>query len=183
MTMSDRIAVINHGSVAQIGTPQEIYERPASLFVADFIGSSNILRGRVEEIGGAWVMVRLAEGELVRAARDADAPAAGAISVIVRPDHMEILADPAAGRGMNILAGRVTKVSFLGTHLQVSVMAGRQTTLTLMRPIWDSDRESPPPAVDSDVWVAWAPHRSLCFGGEDPQVEEEPSAGGNQNRR
>jgi spermidine/putrescine transport system ATP-binding protein len=172
MTMSDRIAVMNHGSVAQIGAPQEIYERPANLFVADFIGSSNILRGRVEEIGSAWVMVRLAEGDLVRVARDVDVPASGAVSVVVRPDHMEILADPAAGRGMNILAGRVTKVSFLGTHLQVSVTAGRQTALTLMRPIWDSERESPAPAVDSEVWLAWAPDRSLCFGGEDPPSRE-----------
>ena len=49
MTMSDRIAVMNHGRVEQVGTPEDVYNRPANLFVADFIGSSNILRGTLLE--------------------------------------------------------------------------------------------------------------------------------------
>jgi ABC-type Fe3+/spermidine/putrescine transport system ATPase subunit len=172
MTMSDRIAVMNRGSIAQFGTPQEIYERPASLFVADFIGSSNILRGRIEASAGPWTMVRLADGALVRTPRGPGTPTAGPVSVVVRPDHMMILTDPAAGREMNLLAGRVTKVSFLGTHLQISISVGRQTALTVTRPLSESERGTPPPRVDSDISIAWAPDRSLCFEETDSQIEK-----------
>ena len=66
MTMSDRIAVMNRGTVAQVGTPQEIYERPSSLFVADFIGASNVFSGRVVGSIGQWAIVRLDIGQDVR---------------------------------------------------------------------------------------------------------------------
>jgi len=160
MTMSDRIAVMNRGAIAQIGTPQEIYERPASLFVADFIGSSNILPGRVKEVRGPWMTVRLDEGALVRVPSAAGAPAGEPVSVVVRPDHMTILADPAEGRDMNRLVGRVTKVSFLGTHLQVSIIVGGPTALTVTTPLAEAERQGPP-GVGSEISIAWAPQRSL----------------------
>ena len=60
LTMSDRIAVMHAGRVEQVGTPEELYERPATRFVADFIGSTNLLRGVVEADGS----IRLSSGEL-----------------------------------------------------------------------------------------------------------------------
>ena len=67
MTMSDRIAVMNHGRVEQVGSPQEVYERPANLFVADFIGSSNILLGTLLGDTGAMATVRLDSGAVASA--------------------------------------------------------------------------------------------------------------------
>ena len=73
LTMSDRIAVMHAGKVEQLGTPEELYERPATRFVADFIGSTNLLRGRVE--GDGWV--RLDSGDRATVAHDGIAPGHG----------------------------------------------------------------------------------------------------------
>ena len=66
LALSDRIAVLSHGRIEQIGTPAEIYERPASAFVAEFIGSSNMLRGRIVERGEAGTIVATETGLRLR---------------------------------------------------------------------------------------------------------------------
>ena len=63
LTMSDRIAVMNHGKVEQVGMPEELYDRPASRFVADFMGTTNLLAGTVETVGDGLVAIRLAGGD------------------------------------------------------------------------------------------------------------------------
>src|SRR4051795_5042742 len=86
LAMSDRIAVMNHGKVEQLGSPREIYERPATAFVADFIGSLNTLQLTIDELVGGYCVSRVAENDRVIA------PAAGrrpgdAVRVAVRPEH------------------------------------------------------------------------------------------------
>src|SRR5262245_42299173 len=91
MTMSDRIAVMNRGSVMQVGTPQQIYEHPSSLFVADFIGSSNVFTGELSGTAGPLCEVTLAPGHVIRV--PAPTTARGRrVSVVVRPDHMGLAA-------------------------------------------------------------------------------------------
>ncbi len=119
MTMSDRIAVMDRGRVVQVGSPQSIYETPASRFVADFIGSSNVLPGRVVGVGEV-AAVELAGGERVRIPRAPGLLTGLTASVVVRPDRMEVT-DVAVPEGWNALGGRVVKVSYLGTHLQIVV--------------------------------------------------------------
>ena len=70
LTMSDRIAVMNHGRVEQLGTPEELYERPRTRFVADFIGTTNLLAGSVElTAGSGTALIRLGSGDRVRGRR------------------------------------------------------------------------------------------------------------------
>src|SRR5262249_10123539 len=90
MTMSDRIAGMNHGGVEQVGSPQQVYERPANLFVADFIGSSNILLGTVTEADGAWVIIRLHAGGAARAASAWAARPGQKVAVSIRPDDLHL---------------------------------------------------------------------------------------------
>lgn len=71
LTMSDRIAVFNHGKIEHIGTPAEIYDRPRTRFVAEFIGETNMLAGQVESVAGDTAQVRLASGQQVRVAASA----------------------------------------------------------------------------------------------------------------
>jgi spermidine/putrescine transport system ATP-binding protein len=157
MTMSDRIAVMDHGMVAQVGSPQDIYDRPETLFVADFIGSSNILKGEItgrDQIAGT---VRLSEGSMVQVPSPGEAPGRP-VAVVVRPDHMRLA--EARRPGENSVAGKVTKVSYLGTHRQVAVLIGGGSEITV-RQLLDAGETVPDPG--GEVLVCWPVARSLCF--------------------
>ena len=131
MTMSDRIAVMNRGTVAQVGTPQEIYERPSSLFVADFIGASNVFSGRVVGSIGQWSIVRLDLGQDVRVPASV-AQNGSQAWVVVRPDHMQLADTAPASSDLNAIAGAVKNVSFLGTHLQYAIATPRGIEITVI---------------------------------------------------
>jgi spermidine/putrescine transport system ATP-binding protein len=98
LTMSDRIAVMNHGRVEQVGTPEEIYHRPSTVFVAGFIGTANLLPGTVTEARAGSVGVRLAGGGHVEAKPGPVSFAPGdAVYVMVRPERVHLrLDDPGA---------------------------------------------------------------------------------------
>jgi spermidine/putrescine transport system ATP-binding protein len=163
MTMSDRIAVMSRGAIAQIGTPQEIYEHPASLFVADFIGTSNILLGELVGMQGAVGFVRLDGGTAIRASSHVDLPLSSRVAVVVRPDHMTLSRVETTSADINSMSGRISKVSFLGTHLQLSVRVKSQKELTVVRPLASPAADDAPLDVGAPVIVAWPASRSLCF--------------------
>ena len=94
--MSDRIAVMNGGRVEQVGTPREIYERPATPFVADFIGSLNALELRVDELVGGFAVMRSASSERVVVPAARDVSAGETLRVAVRPERVAS-ARPASG--------------------------------------------------------------------------------------
>jgi ABC-type Fe3+/spermidine/putrescine transport system ATPase subunit len=91
LVMSDRIAVMNAGRILQIGSPHEVFERPASLFVANFIGASNELDGAVDGSGDDGLAIILDSGEHL-AARSPIGSCSGAVRVIVRPEHVRVIA-------------------------------------------------------------------------------------------
>src|SRR5258707_9813394 len=93
MTMSDRSAVMNRGAIVQVGTPQQIYEHPVSLFVADFIGSSNILVGELAATAGPFAEVGLGAGQAIRVPRPA-APEAGRHAIRGMPPQMGLSTTP-----------------------------------------------------------------------------------------
>jgi spermidine/putrescine transport system ATP-binding protein len=91
LTMADRIAVMSAGKALQVGPPDEVYERPSSRFVADFIGETNFIDGVLEAREGALGIVRLPDGRTLRAPlRDPDAAVAGAVAVAVRPEKIDL---------------------------------------------------------------------------------------------
>jgi spermidine/putrescine transport system ATP-binding protein len=95
LTMSDRIAVMNHGKVLQIGRPEEIYDSPATRFVADFIGETNFLKGKLESKDGTCATVRLDDSIVIKAVMgEADiGTAIGTdVTVAVRPEKINIFA-------------------------------------------------------------------------------------------
>ncbi|HXF98783.1 MAG TPA: ABC transporter ATP-binding protein [Gaiellaceae bacterium] len=112
MTMADVIAVLNRGRIEQLGRPQELYERPATAFVAGFLGVSNLLPGTVEGPDA----VRLESGELVRAPVDGRS---GQVAVGVRPEKIVL----GEGGGENRLEGTVADTAFLGVGTQLVVRA------------------------------------------------------------
>src|SRR3954464_2359900 len=89
LAMSNRVAVMRDGNLEQIGTPREVYEKPSSRFVADFIGTSNFLDGSVEGREGGAYTVRTAEG-LLRVPSDDEFAVGAEVVVAARPEHIEI---------------------------------------------------------------------------------------------
>ncbi|MCC7271578.1 MAG: ABC transporter ATP-binding protein [Alphaproteobacteria bacterium] len=112
LVMSDRIAVMDHGKLEQVGLPRDIYESPASPLVADFVGESNILAGTVEA-GGADPTVRLDLGPVVRVAADGPRPETGRkVRILLRPERLFDAATDAAPD--NRIAGTVAESIYLG---------------------------------------------------------------------
>jgi len=115
MTMSTRIAVMNHGKIVQVGTPNEIYEYPQSRFVADFIGSVNLFTGRLKEDHADHAVVECAEAGADLVVGHAAGYSLGAhLSVAVRPEKLRLAKADEAFDLPNRITGRVRDVAYLG---------------------------------------------------------------------
>jgi spermidine/putrescine ABC transporter ATP-binding subunit len=126
LVLSDRIAVLSHGRIEQIGTPAEIYERPATAFVAEFIGSSNLFPARIVEQNGAGVLVETEAG--LRLTCRADGDGGAEVSVLLRPERIRV--QPAGtGAGTNCFAARVIEVTYLGEDLHLGLELARGQVL------------------------------------------------------
>ncbi len=122
LTMSDRIAVMSEGRVEQIGTPEEIYNSPGSLFVAGFIGSANLLPGTVVGSDANDVVVALASGANVRARTSEQRSDGSQVSVMLRPERLIAAIEPRSdGRSIE---GHVTDVVFQGATARLNVRLG-----------------------------------------------------------
>ncbi len=115
-TTSDRMAVLDGGVIQQIGTPQELYDRPANLFVARFLGTANILEGRVES-DASGMRFRTATGDMLALPHGRDL--AGS-NIVLRPQNISIQREP----GPNALSGKVLHREFLGSQIRYLVAAG-----------------------------------------------------------
>ena len=110
LTMSDRIAVMDRGRILQVGSPNDIYDRPAHRFVADFIGDTNFLEAELIETGEDGAVVRLASGKTLKTG-PTDARVNSAVSITVRPEQAVLIEDLGAAD----LQGTVTDVMYSGT--------------------------------------------------------------------
>ncbi|QUS37191.1 ABC transporter ATP-binding protein [Falsirhodobacter algicola] len=123
LRLSDRIAVFNRGRIEQIGTGPELYARPATRFVADFVGDSAFLPGRLESVAGGTAALRFADGTLVRGVPLHGTPGAdGAAELMLRPERAEL--STAAGADGASLPVTVEDITFLGNNTAVAVRTG-----------------------------------------------------------
>ena len=124
LTMSDRVAVMRVGEILQIGSPQDIYNRPNNRFVADFIGESNFLEVQLLSRNGSTAKVRFANGTELDATLPSTDVTAGSITVIVRPEHTRLTADKSAGH----LQGVVNDAVYFGTdtHYYLTLDSGEE---------------------------------------------------------
>ena len=125
LTMSDRLAVMRDGRIEQIGAPSEVYERPASTYVADFLGVSNLMSATI--VGHDRTTARIQLGERVVEAEAASVPRIGSVSVSIRPERIE-LCDPSRP-APNLVPGRVERVVYAGPLIQVLVDLGAPGTV------------------------------------------------------
>jgi len=92
MTMADRIAVMDQGKVLQVGTPEEIYETPATQFVADFIGETNFIKGNVLSSNGKYITVKLDESTTMKAVSDQPVSENQEVVIALRPEKINVFA-------------------------------------------------------------------------------------------
>jgi len=152
LAMSDRIAVMNAGRVEQVGGPREIYEKPATAFVADFIGSLNALEVTVGEVVWGYAVARVGEAGRVVVPVDGAVAAGSALRVAVRPEWVRIEAVGAtAAEGGSRLEGSLAQVVYLGMYTQfhVDTPVGRVVSHRLAEGAPDSL------SAGSSVAVAW----------------------------
>lgn len=151
LTMSDRIAVFNRGRIEQIGSPTEIYDRPASRFVAEFIGETNLMAGRVTTTGPDGSLIRLDSGEDI-AASAADWPAAGNEALLsVRPENVTVQPVGTARRTerVNIMQAKVADSVYQGDHLRLHLDCGQRRMIARL------DRQVADYAVGTQVDVVF----------------------------
>jgi spermidine/putrescine transport system ATP-binding protein len=163
LTMSDRIAVMNGGQIEQLGTPEDLYDRPATRFVAGFIGTTNLLSGTVVGREGGVTTVRLANGELTGTTMNGLATGQP-VELCVRPEAVTLR--PGAADGA--IAGQIEQAAFLGTTIQYLVRTAGGEPLTVLAP--KAGGKLP---VGADVAVSWSPDEARVLGGDASGSQEE----------
>jgi spermidine/putrescine transport system ATP-binding protein len=167
LTMSDRIAVMNHGKVEQIGLPEELYDRPATRFVADFMGTTNLLRGTIEAIDGAIAAVRLDGGDGCRTVRQDGMAGGQPIELSIRPETVSI-ARPGGG-GPSAIEGRIEQSAYLGANVQYQVRSQGGVLLSVIAP-----KAGPRYVAGDDVEIWWSPDDALVVADPSRPLEVSP---------
>jgi spermidine/putrescine transport system ATP-binding protein len=165
MTISDRIAVMNKGRIEQLGPPEDVYERPATEFVAEFLGASNLLDGTYRGPQEGWGLVDLDSGSKIRIPATQDLRAGERVRVGVRPEKLHILVTAdGAGATQNVVAATLRSAVFAGVSYQYffQTQEGREMSAF--------DRNARGGAVASPgeaVRLAWAPEHTFVIPAED----------------
>ncbi|QLE55773.1 ABC transporter ATP-binding protein [Nostoc sp. TCL26-01] len=135
LSLSDRIAVMNQGKIEQIGTPSQIYEHPQTVFVADFIGDTNLFSGEITASEAEYIQIVTKTGLTIVVARHEDTPTELLKSVVVsvRPEKIQLsLYQPSLVN--NCFEGRLVNVMYLGTHVNYVVELINGININVLQP-------------------------------------------------
>ena len=153
LTMADRLVVMNDGAVRQVGTQQDLYERPADRFVAGFVGRSTFIEGQIEAPGrfrSAGGLALACNGAL-----------AGPATLALRPERIAVGTTPQAGMD-NSLPGVVEFVSYLGATIDMHVRISAQERVIVQIP---NRADGLVPSVGDQVHVGWPAGNGIVFSG------------------
>jgi spermidine/putrescine transport system ATP-binding protein len=157
LTMSDRIAVMNRGSFEQVDTPEEVYERPTTTFVAGFIGVSNLMPGEVTGANGNRASVRLESGPEIEAQSPETVSVGERIHAVVRPEKLVISAANGKAPSGPSVEGMVESSVYLGTATQIVVGLGGDTRMTVLVPNANEAERAQLPGGGARVRLSWEP--------------------------
>jgi spermidine/putrescine transport system ATP-binding protein len=175
MTMSNRLAVMRHGRIEQLGAPEDVYEHPATEFVAGFLGASNLLDGMLQSLNGT-AAVRLSTGEVIHA-EDHQLPAdvGPEVRVGVRPEKVTIVPDDEAGADArsdrNHVGGTVRMATYIGVNYQYKLDGPGGHELTVY--VQNQGTTASHPTVGQRVRLEWLPEHTFVVEPSGPISEEE----------
>jgi spermidine/putrescine transport system ATP-binding protein len=164
LTMSDRLVVMNAGRIEQLGSPRELYEHPGTRFVANFIGTSNVLTGRLERKGDAWALAGLGPEERVLVAEPGQVQPGQEVEIAVRPEKILLRTEndrpPPDHCALRV---KVTEVVYLGTSTQYRTVTDGGQAVAVYR-----QNASATPGADVLAgqvgWLDWLPEHSYVLG-------------------
>lgn len=164
LTMSDLIVVMDKGHICQVGTPEALYYKPASRFVANFIGDSNSIAGHVTDVSVDSLGVRITGGQEIRLpCADAPALVGERIVFMVRPEDLSVELAGAGQATADRLAGRVLDISFQGGSYRLSVASGDEVISLRLPRVSVRGLE-----VGQDIFVRWQASAPLIFPDRQP---------------
>jgi spermidine/putrescine transport system ATP-binding protein len=166
MSMADTIAVMNEGKIEQAGSATDLYERPQTEFVANFLGISNLIEARVLTTSGSLCEVETHDGAHLHVPADRVGPhGSTAVKAGVRPEKITLVPTGAAApEGANVLRGTVIVASFLGVSIQYLVRTAGGEELTVIAQNTDGS-EPDAFAVGREVQLAWDPRHTFVVAG------------------
>ncbi|HBD09972.1 MAG TPA: spermidine/putrescine ABC transporter ATP-binding protein [Syntrophobacteraceae bacterium] len=165
LTLSDRIAVINNGKLQQVGSPWDLYERPANSFVADFIGINNLIPGQVEERTAGRVTVKTEVG-LFRGESGARLDTGAPCVICVRPETASIGETPSAQDDANSMDGIISFASFIGNAIRYDVELGNGS---IFRVDIQNPRNHKPYAVGEKATISFSVATTLAIPAQDQE--------------
>ena len=161
MTMADRIAIMDKGQVMQVATPAEIYEAPASRFVAEFIGNVNMLEGTVSERASSTATITGASGAKIVVENAGDAAAGSTVAFAIRPEKIRVSSRPPEGAA-NVMEGEIWDLAYLGdmTVYHVKLADGQVIKASAL----NASRVTEDPLTWNDkAWISFAPDAGVVL--------------------
>ncbi len=169
LSVSDRVAVFNEGRILQIGTPFEIYEEPADLFAAQFIGENNILSGKIKSIGNEHAVLAVEGLGQMYAWKTEGAKVGDVVNFTARPEKIRITSDRPTDlpQGFNLLEGTVDEIIYNGFQSKYFVkVEGRATNILVTRQhVNYSSQDTESIAWKDRVFIWWDDKDSFIIGG------------------
>ncbi|PHM11700.1 ABC transporter ATP-binding protein [Nostoc sp. 'Peltigera malacea cyanobiont' DB3992] len=153
LSLSDRIAVMNQGKIEQVGTPSQIYERPCTSFVADFIGDTNLFSGEIVAVDSSNIKISTKMGLSIVISRAEDTPTelSQAVVVSVRPEKIQLSLYP-PNLPVNCFEGRLINVMYLGTHVNYVMELTNGISINVLQP----NTLGTLPDRDTPIYAWWA---------------------------
>jgi putrescine transport system ATP-binding protein len=162
MTMADRIAILDKGEVMQVATPAEVYEAPASRFVAGFVGNINIFEGKVASRESSMAHIASPSGFVIQTANAGDLATGSEVSFAIRPEKIKVSSKAPAQAAVNAVEGEIFDLAYLGdmTVYHVKLPDGRVVKASSL----NSARQTEDPLSWNDrAWISFQPDAGVVL--------------------
>ena len=174
LSMSDRVVIMNHGRVVQVGSPQELYERPSTVFASKFIGESNILRGVVNQVDGNEVLYAIADKYFQQLVSNEKFSKNDEIILALRPEKIKIARCKVASNEVNILVGRIIDITYFGSTISVNVETDSVGEFIVEVQAWNNQETL---EEGQEILLTWSPDAAFTVKDIESSFKEKKSFG------
>ena len=174
LSMSDRVVILNHGRVIQVGSPQELYERPSTVFASRFIGKSNILRGVVNQVNENEVVYAIAGKYFQQLVLNENFSKNDEIILALRPEKIKIVRSKVGSNEINILVGRIIDVTYFGSKISVNVETDSVGEFIVEVQAWNNKEKL---EEGQEISLTWSPDAAITVKDIESKFKEKKSFG------